>query len=794
MIRPLSPRSTEPHRRSSTLICALFSAVAIACGATTFWPIYRSQEFVVMAVVSIAVGSCIAVAGAVFRLSSAIVAVLTVAAFLAFGVALAVPGEALAGVFPSWQGMLDLLSGAALGWKQLVTIVTPVGAYQALLVPAFLLILLCCVVCLTIALRAPRGEWSLLVPVGLFIAGIVLGPAHVDAPAVAALALLGTLLFWLAWFRRSRGREAIGALRGGTSGRASGEPGGLTGRATGRRDVGDPRRSGGLAAFSASVVIVLAAAAGAGAAALVPPAAQREVARSAFVQPFNPRDYPSPLAGFRSWLEPAQAERPMLTVRGLHGERRIRISTMDTYDGVVFSVGGSQNSSGSATFARIPGRIDQPDASGRDLTLDVTVDDYRGVWLPGIGTMREVQFQGPRADALRNAVYFNSTTGATAVLGGLHHNDRYELHTTVGQERTIAQLADQTPGTAVEPKLGVVPEGLDAALQQSAGTVKQPGQKLSAALKSLVDRGYISHGISSTEPISRSGHGADRIAQLLTDRPMVGDQEQYATTAALMARQLGFPARVVIGFLVPSETASHGTVTVTGADISAWIQVQTKQSGWVTVDPTPAVRPIPEKQPQDPKHISRPQSEVEPPPETVEHSAAPAQPSHVARNDSDADDPLIAALWAAARIAGWSVLGLALVLSPFAAILTAKWRRRHRRKRANTSIERITGGWREFADSALDHGFTPPASATRSEIAQTVGGVRPLGLATATDRAVFAPSEPTPDDADRIWQVVDELLDSFGQHKTRWQRIRAAVSLASLGGYRGRDGKGAAQE
>ncbi|MDY7555683.1 transglutaminase domain-containing protein [Cryobacterium sp. 10C3] len=58
----------------------------------------------------------------------------------------------------------------------------------------------------------------------------------------------------------------------------------------------------------------------------------------------------------------------------------------------------------------------------------------------------------------------------------------------------------------------------------------------------------MSHGIGEDEPVSRSGHGLDRISQLFTDEPMLGDAEQYAVAAALLARRLGFPARVVMGF------------------------------------------------------------------------------------------------------------------------------------------------------------------------------------------------------------------------------------------------------
>ena len=35
---------------------------------------------------------------------------------------------------------------------------------------------------------------------------------------------------------------------------------------------------------------------------------------------------------------------------------------------------------------------------------------------------------------------------------------------------------------------------------------------------------------------------------------MLGDGEQYAVAAALMARRIGFPARVVVGYMQQPET------------------------------------------------------------------------------------------------------------------------------------------------------------------------------------------------------------------------------------------------
>jgi hypothetical protein len=64
-----------------------------------------------------------------------------------------------------------------------------------------------------------------------------------------------------------------------------------------------------------------------------------------------------------------------------------------------------------------------------------------------------------------------------------------------------------------------------------------------------------------------------------------------------------------------------------------------------------------------------------------------------------------------------------------------------------------------------------------------VGGIRPLVLAAVADRAEFAPTEPLSEEADQVWRAVHDLRASLGAGRSRRERIRAAISLRSLGGY-----------
>lgn len=743
----------------NTLLLWLTTAVA----AITWWPVYQDTRFIVAVAAAVVLGSAVAILGALFRWRSYVVILVGFAVVLLTGVPLAVPGQAIAGFLPSFPGILDLIAGIALGWKQLLTIALPVGAYQSLLVPPFVLILASSIVALSIALRARWGELAVIPPIVVFLAGIAFGPEKTLWPVPAALGLLAVVLLWLVWRRWRRRRETIRLLAVATDPTA-----------------GEVDASFGLRTLIAGgVLLAVAATASIGAAAVIPPSAERSVLRTEIAQPFDPRDYPSPLAGFRRYLRDDRAGDTMFTVSGLPADGRIRIATLDSYDGVVYAVGSDQVDSASGTFVRIPAGVDQSAVDGTPVELQVTIDGYSGVWLPTVGLFETVGFGGDRAARLRDAFYYNGTSATAAVIGGLTAGDSYTLDAVIPDQPTLQQLADVTPGSADVPRLGTLPDELALALDGYIQGIADPGERLVAALSAIKEEGYISHGLSDDEPPSRSGHAADRITELFTAPRMIGDAEQYAVAAALMARQLGFPARVVFGFL-PQGTGD--TLTVHGDDVTAWIEVDTAEYGWVTLDPVPLERPIPEEEPEDPTQVARPQSIVPPPPDRPDANQDQSTPDSE-RDEPDSLDPVLQVILGVLRVAGL-VLAIAGVLTaPFLFIIAAKLRRRRLRRTAPDTLQRIRGGWDEFADTVVDHGYAPPAAATRSELAAVVGTLPSRVLAAVADRAVFAPDDPEPADADHVWDAVGELRAVLDGNTNRRGRVKALISLRSLGGY-----------
>ena len=771
-------RRTGRRRRAGRERLAVgFSAMTILMlwlttlvAAAALWPIYQSIQLVVLVGVSVLVGTAIALSGALLRWSTLTLTAVTVSVYLLIGVPLAIPDRALYGIIPTIQGEVDLLRATALAWKQLLTITLPVGSYQSLLVPAFILVLSATVVGLSVGLRARWGELGVLAPITLFITAIVFGSAKATWPLELSLGLLATSLGWLVWRRWFRRRASIRLLAAQALD-SEGRP---------LETVGDNNFAGFRTFVAAGVIVVLAAGSAVVATLFLPPTVQRAVLRTAVEQPFDPRVFASPLSGFRRYEQTIEANSAMLTVTGLPIGGRIRIATLDTYDGIVYSVGSSQVSSESGSFTRVPSRFDQSGIAGTPVTIRITVDGYSGIWLPTVGKFENVSFTGADASELRDSFFYNNTSGTAAVVKSLKSGDSFSLSAIDPRQPSADQVAMLRPGTAEVPRTAELPDQLSSTLDEWTRDQSTAGARLAAMVSAIKRTGFISHGVDPEKPPSRSGHAADRITQLLTDQRMIGDQEQYAVTAALMARQLGFPARVVFGF-VP-EVNTQGPTEVLGKDISAWIEVDTAQYGWVTIDPTPPVRDIPQELPKDPTTIARPQSPVQPPIED------PTRPAIQLPPDSTQDPPatenlLMLVLLAELQVLGWVLLGVVIVLAPFLVIVAAKVRRRMLRLRAPTAIQRIRGGWQEFEDAVVDHGFDPPMSLTRTELASSVGGVQSLVLAAVVDRAVFSPGKPRDDEADQVWRAVTDLRESMNDGRTRWQRIRSAISLRSLGGY-----------
>lgn len=775
--RPAGADRFAPTSVSVVLVVAMLAAAMVP-----WWPVYESPAFLIAAGVAIVGGTVIGVVGARLRLASWIVVLAVFGAYLLLGVPAAVPGRAIAGVLPTPAGIVELLAGAALSWKQLVTIAVPVGSYQALLVPPFLLALAMATAAISIALRSRHPAAAALPPAVLLVVGIALGVVHSAFAVEAGLAFLITAVAWLV-------RVSIADRRAITSGRRV------------EAALTDARRVLGASALVAIAVV------GATAASVALPVPPRNVVRAELQPPFEPRDHDSPLAGFRAAFRSEVADDTMIAVRGLPEGAGVRIATLDTYDGIVYSVGGSDGASDSGRFTRVPYRLDQSGGGPTtSVEIEVEIEAYSEVWVPGIGRLERMSFGGPRAEILTESFFYNDATSTGAVQGGMRSGDRYTAVSVVPVD--AADLGELRPGTSVLPPAPELPERLTQKLDEWAPASDDEGERLRALIEGFHREGFVSHGLvddetpSREEPPSRSGHSLDRLEELMTTRPMLGDGEQYAVAAALMARQIGFPARVVVGYLpsasgeegdgggdaagdadAAGEPTPDGVTRFVSTDKQAWIEVQRADGAWIPVDPNPAPREIPEPEPDQPTIVSRPQAALPPPDERTPVDDLASDPEAPPDEPDDDGDAWLRAFFSVLGVTGLVLAAIAVILSPFLAVIVAKLRRRRLRRRAPDPVERIEGGWQEFADAAADYGYAIRPTATRAEQAATVGGLAPLVLASVVDRAVFAPGGPSDGDDLRVWDSVDELRQRLAAPRSLRERVRAAVSLTSLGGY-----------
>jgi hypothetical protein len=263
---------------------------------------------------------------------------------------------------------------------------------------------------------------------------------------------------------------------------------------------------------------------------------------------------------------------------------------------------------------------------------------------------------------------------------------------------------------------------------------------------------------------------------------MVGDDEQYAVTMALMAGELGIPARVVMGFYPDEDQAQKGVFAANGNSLHAWVEVAFDGVGWLPFDPTPPEDQVPNDQTTKPKADPKPQVLQPPPPVQEPVDLPPTVPDD--REGEDEDNPAAAILGLIAAIGGISLLSIAVLMAPFIVIAALKAKRRRERLEAERAADRISGGWDELVDRAVDFGTPVRPGATRSEDADVVGTAfeepRVATLARRADVEVFGPTDPTPTEVEEFWRQVDEIVDGMRERSTFWGRVRAGVSMRSL--------------
>ena len=757
---PRASRLTEV-RASVWADIAVFAVLAFIA-LLGFGPAFGQLGYLVAAIGGLVVGSAVATAGVLLRWPMVVTVLVGIGAYFVFGTAFALPGEGILGVVPTLTSLGDLATGAVFGWSDAVTLRAPLEAPPYLAVVPFAATLVVSLACVSLAMRMPSDgrhatlRAALLVsgPTLLFLAAILLGTRDAYLAGIRGVAFAAIALGWLGWRIRSSKRSIAP------------DPG-LTWRAI---------------AGSAVVVLVAVVAGGALGTFASPSASSRLVVRDAVQPPFNPLDYPAPLAGFRKYTNQLQKTK-LFTATNLPSGSLIRLATMDSYNGIVWSVTGpGEQTDGSGSFELLGSTIPTPPlfTPGAKTTSKFSVLGYDNVWLPELGYTDELQFDSHPGDAdPRDTVRVNAATGTTAVTSGVTRGLTYTVQATAQKIPNDKALKNVPVAKVGMPSITNVPDVIATKAEQYAGGSASAIQKLRNIERSLKKLGYLSHGRASDPVPSRAGEGADRMNDLLQKTPMVGDQEQYTSAFALMARHLGYPVRIVMGF--KSHSDGKGTVTFTGNDVTAWDEVAFQGVGWVPFFPTPTKTDAPKDQTVKPK--LQPQPQVRQPPNTPPKADDLLTPVKTKDNKPPQDKhAFVLPAWAYYVIGTVLLIALAIFV-PMAVIALLKKRRRLRRARG-PGDRRAAGAWDELVDGFGELGYAVPKVATRRQTAaslemQSAEQGIPLeagalsGLAADADAAVFDGSDVSEERSTQLWHGVEQTLASV-YASAGWLRRRLA--------------------
>ena len=368
-----------------------------------------------------------------------------------------------------------------------------------------------------------------------------------------------------------------------------------------------------------------------------------------------------------------------------------------------------------------------------------------------------------------------------------------EVAPTEAELRSAPRAPDQ-----VESRYTALPDlppvVRDTAVQVTAGA-SDPYEQAAALQRYFRSAGGFTY--STTAP---NDGGSDAVATFLAQK--TGFCVQFASAMAVMARSLGIPARVAIGFL-PGQEGSGGRWRISAQDAHAWPELYFEGVGWTRFEPTPATRtgqsppwsvpliPVPTAAPSGAAAPATAGPAAAAPTTTATTSSATGDDAG-ATTEPTGWDRVLALPW------GW-ILGVlllvVLLLAPWVSAAAVSRRRWAAVRDAGSSAE---AAWEELAERVHDLGVRWGPSATPrqraagllelvepgSAAAQVVQRVRTaveghrFGAAAgaaqeAPGGSVLVRSRAASQAGRLVRTEVDVVVDAVAAGRPRWLRWRA---------------------
>ena len=344
-----------------------------------------------------------------------------------------------------------------------------------------------------------------------------------------------------------------------------------------------------------------------------------------------------------------------------------------------------------------------------------------------------------------------------------------------------------------------VPDALEADLDLPAdfpASVRRTARDVTAGGATPYDRAvalrnYFTGGAFTYDLAVPPGAGNHAMEEFLAVKR--GFCQQFAGTFAAMARSVGLPSRVVVGYNPGNYDADAGIFRVGDANAHAWAEVWLAGVGWTLFEPTPTG---PQPGATDSRIGLPSRAEATGPTATTPTTVAPegttpttvvapagggGAPVSVDGTGSDPSGTQDRTRWIAIGI-----VVMALVLLAFRAG-RGRVRRAHRRstRRRGTPREAVVGAWAEALDRLDENGVATSRADTPSEVVrETASRSDPVPdadvalerLADATARAMWSPADPAPRDATQAWDDLEALERALRDRTPRTFRIRRALT------------------
>ena len=406
----------------------------------------------------------------------------------------------------------------------------------------------------------------------------------------------------------------------------------------------------------------------------------------------------------RNLSQPADTEVLTYTTTAPDGEY-LRMASLSVFDSK-----GWQNASFHLTQGNTLPAPPGQDTPGQDIRTQVKIGDFRSEYLPLPYAPKRFDAAGQWAYGTDSLVVVATGQDRTAATRNLS----YDV-TSIDPTPDGATLSTAMAGQPSDANLtATVPQDMPQEIVDL--TLKITQSEPTPALKAAAIQKFLRSDPFSYSLEPQPGTGYDALKRfLLQDHK--GYCEQFAGAMAAMARVVGIPSRVAVGWL-PGTRSGDG-YTVTMHEMHAWPELYFEGVGWVRFEPTPGVAVPPAwtmTAPEQPtaSPTPTPAESATPEPTAVPSATASASPVPVTPAK-----PVVDVLAVLARI-GVAILLLALVTGILA--LPGLLRRRLRTHRLapsaggalDASQQAVDAAWAEVRDSFVDYGYTWPSGSPRA--------------------------------------------------------------------------------